>query len=124
MDYVLWGLSPVPKVTDQGNLLYVLTAVALRPNSPWYILTNVHRWAIYFSLFGLIIEHIDETGNVSTDLLTRESKGYRLKKSVCGCVAAVYKSSIPKTEKVRAPLKYELTVAQRKEKLSKETLLN
>lgn len=112
MEYVSSGLTPVPKLVDHGSLLYVLTAVTLRPNSPWYKLTRLRYWAMYVSRFGFIIEHIDYTGNVFADILTRYSKRYIWNNTVFSSVAAIYKSSILSPEHIRAPNKDELAVVQ------------
>lgn len=57
--------------TDLGNLLNLFAHLALRSNSPLYVLSKVRRWVIHLSRFVFVIEHIHEAENVFADLLIR-----------------------------------------------------
>lgn len=76
MDHALWGSNPVRILMDHRDLLYVFALLALRPNSPVYVLWKVHRLPIFLSRFDFIIEHIYGSNNISVNRFPRWFKGY------------------------------------------------
>lgn len=64
--------------------------LALRPSSLRYVLSKVHSWAIHLSRFAFFINHIGGADNVSVDILTRWSKGYRSISDSTGSIAALH----------------------------------
>lgn len=120
LDYVLLGVENVHIFTDHRNLLFVFAPLALRPSSPRYVLSKVHRWAIHLSRFDFDIEHIEGSKNVFADLLTRWAKGNRQGQIASGNVMALYSSLVPSADENLWPDVAGIARAQRTAGISGE----
>lgn len=69
----------------------------LRPNSPRYVLSNLHRWALDLSRFDFHVKHVDREWNICTDILKRWAKEYRTFELRLRTVAVFYVDLVPST---------------------------
>lgn len=114
IDYLLWGAKQTHVFTDHRNLLYAFAPLALRPNSPRHVLSNLHRWASHFSRFKFHINHIEGSNIVFADILTRWSKGYRSVKAQTKLIAALYGDIMPSSTEMKSVSVEEVGREQRK----------
>lgn len=98
LDYVVWVPSLVRVYTYLKTLPDVFTKIALRPNSPRYVLTKVHRRAIHLLCYSFVIKHIDGRKEVLADVLTRRFWGHPARKAICGEIAVLYKCIVFRAE--------------------------
>lgn len=90
MHYLATAERQTDVFTDHKNLLHVFPPLALRPNSPRHVLSNVHPWAINLSKFDFHVNHIEVQSSVFAGILTRRSKGCRSRSAQVGSMEALY----------------------------------
>lgn len=77
MDFLFHNDKPTHFFTDHRKLLFVFAPLAVEPALGRHVLNKVKRWAVYFSQFPYVIEHVEGECNVFADILTTWLKGYR-----------------------------------------------
>lgn len=61
--------KPTPWQADRANFLYVFAKLALLLQSPQYVLSIVHLWAVYLAQFGFLTRSCGGTKSIFADLL-------------------------------------------------------
>lgn len=81
-------------LTDHRKVLNVLALLALLANSPWYILSKIHRLEIYFSCFDFVMLPIEKARSEFEVQLPLYSTA-RWPNRITYKNEALYKSTIP-----------------------------
>lgn len=95
------------------KLLYVSTSLAMTPKALRYVLSKVHPWTIYWSLFDFTIEDINGCNKVFADALTRWARGHGTKEATTGKIALVYLDLVHSLENLHIMEMGEIWSAQR-----------
>ena len=75
LDYLLMSGRPAHVFNDHRNLLFVFAPLALEPALGRQVVSKVQRWALFWSKYNYVTEHIDGDDNVFADILTRWTTG-------------------------------------------------